>query len=163
MGSDRETISDEQLLLREPLTSVSTRTFAVSSTATTCSRVTVGKPSKKSSIVSPASRYSKRVWTGTRVPPNTGVPPMISGEIVIKLLLIYESVLVKGLSGKRGVIAVGRPVARAAPHTDPGVLFSSTGLFRNTRFRVRHRQRKTGAVIRDGCAEGSVAAAHGND
>src|SRR5436190_8930058 len=76
------------------LTSVSTLTFAVSSTATTCSRVTVGKPSKKSSIVSPASRYSKRVCTGTRVPANTGVPPIISGEIVIKLLLIYESLLV---------------------------------------------------------------------
>src|SRR5438445_5555788 len=74
-----------------------------SRTATTCSRVTVGKPSKNSSIVSPASRYSKRVCTGTRVPQKTGVPPMTLGEMVIKLLLILESLLVKDLSGKRGV------------------------------------------------------------
>src|SRR5262245_57969103 len=77
------------------LTSVRTRAFAVSSTATTCSRVTVGKPSKNSSIVSPASRYSKRVWTGTRVPANTGVPPIISGELVIKLVLIQPRLWVK--------------------------------------------------------------------
>lgn len=32
---------------------------------------------------SPALMYSMKVWTGTRVPANTGVPPSISGEAVI--------------------------------------------------------------------------------
>ena len=48
------------------------------------------------------------------------------------------------------------------PRTDPGVPFSSTGLFRNTRFRVRLVQRKTGAAIRVGSGEESVAAARGS-
>lgn len=53
--------------------------FASSRRPITWSRVTVGKPSRKSSMVSPASRYSSTVWTGTRVPANTGVPPITSG------------------------------------------------------------------------------------
>ncbi len=32
----------------------------------------------------PPSEYSMRVWTGTRVPRNTGVPPMISGLEVMR-------------------------------------------------------------------------------
>jgi hypothetical protein len=40
---------------------------------------------------------------GTRGPPNTGVPPIISGELIIKLVLIYESLWVKLLAGKGGV------------------------------------------------------------
>ena len=39
------------------------------------------------------------------------------------------------------------------PRTDPGVPFLSTGLFRSTRFRIRHQQRKTGAAIQDGSDE----------
>jgi hypothetical protein len=37
------------------------RVFASSKTAMTCSRLTVGKPSRKSSIVCPPSKYSMRV------------------------------------------------------------------------------------------------------
>jgi hypothetical protein len=48
--------------------------------AITCSRVTEGKPSRNSSIESPALRYSMSVCTGTRVPQKTGVPPMTSGS-----------------------------------------------------------------------------------
>ncbi|SLM49428.1 protein of unknown function [Nitrospira japonica] len=55
------------------------RVFASSRKAITCSRVTVGNPSRKSSMVCPPSKYSMRVWTGTRVSRNTGVPPRISG------------------------------------------------------------------------------------
>src|SRR5207247_5911869 len=36
--------------------------------AITCSRRTLGKPSRKSSIDSPASRWSNKLCTGTRVP-----------------------------------------------------------------------------------------------
>jgi hypothetical protein len=61
-----------------------TRAFASSRKAMTCSRFTVGNPSRKASIDSPPSRYSMRVCTGTRVPANTGVPPKISGEEVMK-------------------------------------------------------------------------------
>jgi hypothetical protein len=39
------------------------------------------------------------------------------------------------------VIAVGRPVVPDRPRTDPGVPFSSTGLFRNTRFRISSNDR----------------------
>ena len=45
----------------------------------TCSRFTVGNPSRNSSIESPASKWSKRLFTGTRVPVKTGSPPRISG------------------------------------------------------------------------------------
>lgn len=43
-----------------------------------CSLETVGKSSKNSGMEWPASRYSKKVLTGTRVPLNTGVPPRMS-------------------------------------------------------------------------------------
>ena len=39
------------------------------------------------------------------------------------------------------------------PRTDPGVPFSSTGLFRNTRFRVRRHERKRTVVAVQGVAE----------
>src|SRR5688572_988433 len=81
--------------------SASTRPFAVSNKATTCSCVTVGNPARKSSIVSPASRYSKSVCTGTRVPVKTGVPPMISREVVIKVLLMRDRLSAKTVAGKR--------------------------------------------------------------
>ena len=32
----------------------------------------------------PPSKYSINVWTGTRVPVNTGVPPSTSGEEVMR-------------------------------------------------------------------------------
>src|SRR4029077_1056033 len=54
--------------------------FASSRKAITCSRVTEGKPSRNSSIESPASRYSMSVRTGPRVPQNTAVPLMPSGS-----------------------------------------------------------------------------------
>ena len=48
----------------------------------TCSRETLGKPSRKTSIESPASRWSISVWIGTRVPAKQGAPLMISGSIL---------------------------------------------------------------------------------
>jgi len=42
--------------------------------------VTMGKPSKKSSMDSPPSRASTRFCMGTRGLAKTGVPPMISGS-----------------------------------------------------------------------------------
>jgi hypothetical protein len=54
-----------------------------SSGAITCSRVTDGKPSRNASIVSPASRYSMRVCTSTRVPQKTGDPPITSESRLI--------------------------------------------------------------------------------
>ena len=56
------------------------RSLATSSAATACSRRTLGKSARNSSRGSPASRYSSRVWTGTRVPTKTRAPPMISGS-----------------------------------------------------------------------------------
>src|SRR5580704_2977743 len=58
--------------------------------AFTCSRVIIGKPSRNSSIESPASRYSMSVWTGTRVPQKTGMPPMTSGSRQMTDWLIYK-------------------------------------------------------------------------
>ena len=43
-------------------------------------RGTVGNPARKSSRVSPPSRYSNIVCTGTRVPRNTGIPCITSGS-----------------------------------------------------------------------------------
>lgn len=58
----------------------------------TCSLDTVGNPSRKSLMDSPASRYSMSVWTGTLVPRNTGVPPMISGlETTTEVLILTFS------------------------------------------------------------------------
>lgn len=51
--------------------------------AITCCRRTAGNPSKKSSIDSPPSKWSNKLLTGTRVPVNTGSPPMTAGSAVI--------------------------------------------------------------------------------
>jgi predicted RNase H-like HicB family nuclease len=48
------------------------RPFRDSSEARTCSRFTLGKPSRKSALESPASRRSNRLSIGTRVPGKTG-------------------------------------------------------------------------------------------
>src|ERR1700758_5004596 len=53
-----------------------------SSNARTCSRFTLGKPSRKSAMESPAPRWSNRLLIGTRVPAKTGSPPRISGARV---------------------------------------------------------------------------------
>src|SRR5262245_65318771 len=58
--------------------------LASSRKAMTCSRETVGNPSRNSSIDCPPSKYSMSVCTGTRVPLNTGVPPKISGVDVMR-------------------------------------------------------------------------------
>ena len=50
-----------------------------SSTVRTCSRVMGGWSLMNSSIVSPPSRKSIRLWTGTRVPRKHGVPLMRRG------------------------------------------------------------------------------------
>ena len=60
--------------------------MASSSAVSASARETVEKPSKKSSIVSPPSKYSNRVWTGTRVPRNTGTPCIVSGSFVIAIV-----------------------------------------------------------------------------
>src|SRR6185295_12436156 len=52
-------------------------------TSKTCSRETVGKFSKNASMETPASRLFKSASTGTRVPRKTGVPPRISGSMVM--------------------------------------------------------------------------------
>ncbi len=57
----------------------SNASVACSRNCTACSRLTPAKSSRKSSSVSPASRQSSNVRTGTRVPTNTGVPERISG------------------------------------------------------------------------------------
>ena len=48
----------------------------------------------KSSIVSPPSKYSISVWTGTRVPAKTGVPPSMSGDEIIRgafaVVMVYK-------------------------------------------------------------------------
>jgi hypothetical protein len=64
-------------------TDARTRSVASSRNANSCSLLTVGNPSRKDSRDSPALMYSTNVCTGTRVPANTGVPPMISGETLM--------------------------------------------------------------------------------
>ena len=61
---------------------------ASSNRATAASRVTDDKSSKNTSSESPASRWSNRDFTGTRVPANTGVPLWISGSTVMSLEFI---------------------------------------------------------------------------
>lgn len=63
---------------------------AASRNATTSPRFTMGKPSRKSSIESPASRCSTSVRTGTRVPANTGVPPITAGSLETKENFIFQ-------------------------------------------------------------------------
>lgn len=53
---------------------------ANSSTASTCSRFTPGNHCRKSSTVAPSSKFSKRAFTGTRVPRKTKAPLTVSGE-----------------------------------------------------------------------------------
>ena len=54
---------------------------ASSKTATAISRLTEGKSSRKTASESPASRCSKRIRIGTRVPAKTREPPRISGSV----------------------------------------------------------------------------------
>jgi hypothetical protein len=68
------------------------RSFASSKKATTWSRVTVGKPSRKLSIVSPPSSYLRSACTRTRVPAYTGVTPITSDEQVTIGSSILQSV-----------------------------------------------------------------------
>jgi len=79
--STRHTFVEQYL--RHAAARANNNCFANSSTAIACSRVTIGKSRRNSSSGSPASRYSTNVCTGTRVPTNTGVPPIISGSLCI--------------------------------------------------------------------------------
>src|SRR5208283_4694877 len=98
---------------------------AETSNTPACWRVTVGKPARKSSIVSPASRYSKRVWTGTRVPAKTGAPPMMSGEMDIKCSPTRRSLRAKAPS-----LQVERyPVRRCGPRQGFGSRLQEEGCF----------------------------------
>lgn len=53
---------------------------ANSGTASACARVTPGNHSRNRSTVAPPSRFSKSVFTGTRVPRKTHAPLTFSGE-----------------------------------------------------------------------------------
>ncbi len=55
---------------------------------------------------SPASRYSMKVWMGTRVPEKTGVPPMTSGEIVTMGVFMMFQIT----PGSSGAARLGRSV-----------------------------------------------------
>src|SRR5207249_6629560 len=68
----------------------SMHSFASSRNAITCSRETLGKPSRKSSIESPASRWSMSVGIGTRVPAKQGAPLMISGSIFTTEFISFD-------------------------------------------------------------------------
>src|SRR5260370_28232745 len=61
------------------------RVWPSSRNAWTCSRDIEGYTARNSSMVSPVSRKSISVWTGTRVPVKHGVPCMISLSILIAL------------------------------------------------------------------------------
>src|SRR6185369_9977209 len=69
------------------------------STSNTCSRETVGKFSKNSSIDTPASRLPSKASTGTRVPRKTGVPPRISGSTVMGSEVISCASITNDISG----------------------------------------------------------------
>jgi len=59
-----------------------TKVLAVKAkTASACSCETAGNHSTKSSTVAPASRFSKRADTGTRVPQKTQAPLTLSGSL----------------------------------------------------------------------------------
>src|SRR6266481_4802629 len=53
---------------------------ACRSTVSTCSRVTPGNHSRKSSTRAPSSRFSKRAFTGTRVPLKSHSPLTLPGK-----------------------------------------------------------------------------------
>jgi hypothetical protein len=58
----------------------------------TCSRVTVGHPARKSSIVKPVLRSSSKIRTGTRVPRKHGVPCIRCGSTdTISLMRVLAS------------------------------------------------------------------------
>src|SRR5258708_14083395 len=61
------------------------RVLASSNAAMACSRLTPGYCFRNSSSVSPPSKYSSRVWKGTRVPRKTGAPLGMSGPWQITL------------------------------------------------------------------------------
>ncbi len=73
--------------------SMRTRTFqeavrsisasALRSASTACRRVTVGNAARMSPRLTPSARFSKSTRTGTRVPAKTGVPPKISGPMML--------------------------------------------------------------------------------
>jgi len=69
-------------LVNQHLHSAYANTLALVSSkkAMTCSRLTDGKPLRKSSIESPASRCSISVCASTRVPLNTGAPLITPGS-----------------------------------------------------------------------------------
>ena len=111
--------------------------FAISSTATACSRVTLGNSSRNTSSVSPASRYSIRDWTGTRVPANTGVPPSRLGDAVMRgsgsdIRILPESntpVLRRALAaGVRATTGLLRETRAAPPAPINVVLTWSSGV-----------------------------------
>jgi hypothetical protein len=52
---------------------------------------TDGKSSKNTPNESPASMWSNSVLTGTRVPVNTGIPLKISGETVMRCVVVSIS------------------------------------------------------------------------
>jgi len=90
------------------------RSFRASSSASKArARGTVGNPSRKSSRVSPPSRYSKSVWTGTRVPRNTGTPCMVSGSAAIA----WVTTLCRSVGSLRATSTAAQQAARPShPH-----------------------------------------------
>src|SRR5947199_10838075 len=131
------------------------------------SRVRSGKSFRISSSLIPPARYSKTSYTVILVPLTHGLPLRTAGFIKIRscqfmreLYLAGREVLTSGArspaSGHRGRTAS----CSNRPRTDPGVPFSSTGLFRNTRFRVRRHERKeTDVAVRGGAEWRFVAVA----
>src|SRR5437879_2315835 len=90
-----------------------------SRTCSACSRVTVGKFSRNSSSVRPASKLLISASTGTRVPRNTGAPLRTSGSILTGSSLSsfspITSVIVRtfGLSLPRIIVEAGVEVYRS--------------------------------------------------
>src|ERR1700730_7749783 len=92
---------------------------ANSRTASTCSRFTPGNHRRKSSTPAPSSRFSKRAFTGTRVPLNSHTPLTFPGTRngVIRAGVRTDSMI--GRRTFRREISLGL----AAPdHTVPTVL-----------------------------------------
>src|SRR5205809_8148423 len=65
-------------------TGSSIRLRAYSKTATACSRVTEGNASSHSSMLTPASRFSNKLFTGNRVPEKHGAPAHPLGVYPVK-------------------------------------------------------------------------------
>src|SRR5437870_13906915 len=96
------------LVQQDSHSSLMTSDLACSRARIAASRPTVGKSSRNSSRVWPPSRYSKRLWKGTRVPRKTGVPPRTSGSRTI--ISLPEAIASQVYS--QGQL---RPVAGGAP------------------------------------------------